>query len=164
MRSNRGFTLIELAVVLFVLGLILWIAIPRLSRIGDPGRDAVFRDLSAESEAAYDLSLFEKRETRLVLNPAAGTYEFRLPDRNADASHPREFGPRLTVTGIRIEGEDRPLDIPTEIRYLPGGRVPTAWIYFRDAGDEAHPTRWTLRLNPFNGSMKVTEGTVRDNG
>jgi prepilin-type N-terminal cleavage/methylation domain-containing protein len=163
-RSNRGFTLVELAVVLFVLGLVLWIAIPRLSRIGDPGRDAVFRDLSAESEAAYDLSLFEKREARLVLDPAAGTYDFRVPGRTGDTARPREFGSKLTVTGIRVEGEDRPLDIPTEIRYLPGGRVPTVWIYFQDGNDEAHPTRWTLRLNPFNGSMKVTEGTVTDNG
>src|SRR3990172_1982768 len=77
----RGFTLVELAVVLFVLGLVLWVALPRLSRIGEPGRDAVFRALSGASEAAYDLSLFEKRETRLVLHPSDGTYEFLHPDR-----------------------------------------------------------------------------------
>ncbi|MDP2658033.1 MAG: prepilin-type N-terminal cleavage/methylation domain-containing protein, partial [Candidatus Deferrimicrobium sp.] len=70
--SNRGFTLVELAVVLFVLGLVLWVALPRLSRVGEPDRDTVFRALSAASEAAYDLSLFEKRETRLVLHPSDG--------------------------------------------------------------------------------------------
>jgi prepilin-type N-terminal cleavage/methylation domain-containing protein len=160
----RGFTLVELAVVLFVLGLVLWVALPRLSRVGEPDRDTVFRTLSAGSEAAYDLSLFEKRETRLVLHPAEGTYEFVHPDRPAEEKRTLEFGSRLTVTGIIIEGEDRPLDIPTEIRYLPGGRVTPARIFFRDDGGGNTPSKWTLRLSTFDGSMKVIEGTVREDG
>jgi general secretion pathway protein H len=164
MRSCRGFTLVELAVVLFVLGLVLWVALPRLSNVGEPGRDTVFRNLSAGSESAYDLSLFEKRETRLVLHPSEGTYEFVLPDRQDEEKHALEFGSRLSVTGIRVEGEDRPLDIPTEIRYLPGGRVASARIFFRDNGGGNTPTEWTLRLNPFDGSMTVLEGTVREDG
>jgi len=162
-RGPRGFTLVELAVVLFVLGLVLWVALPRLSRVGEPGRDAVFRTLSGASEAAYDLSLFEKRETRLVLHPADGTYEFVQPDRPSEARQTHEFGSRLSVTGIRIEGEDRPLDLPTEIRYLPGGRVTSARIFFRDDGGDS-PSQWTLRLSTFDGSMTILEGTVREDG
>jgi prepilin-type N-terminal cleavage/methylation domain-containing protein len=164
MSSSRGFTLVELAVVLFVLGLILWTVVPRLSRVGDPGRDAVFRDLAAGSEEAFDISLFEKRETRLVLVPSAGTYEFRRSDRSEETTRTREFGPRLSVTGIRIEGEDRPLDIPTEIRYLPGGRVPSSWIFIQETGGGESLSRWTLRINPFDGTLKILEGTVRDDG
>jgi prepilin-type N-terminal cleavage/methylation domain-containing protein len=163
MRS-KGFTLVELAVVLFVLGLVLWVALPRLSRMGEPDRDTVFRVLSADTEAAYDLSLFEKRETRLVLHPDAGTYQFLHPDRPAEEKRPMEFGSRLTVTGILVEGVDRPLDIPTEIRFLPGGRVTAARIFFRDDGGGNTPSLWTLRLNPFDGSMKILEGTVREDG
>jgi prepilin-type N-terminal cleavage/methylation domain-containing protein len=161
----RGFTLVELAVVLFVLGLVLWVALPRFSRIGDPDRDTVFRALSAGSEAAYDLSLFEKRETRLVLHPSGGTYEFVHPDRPAEEKRPLEFGSRLSVTGILIEGVDRPLDLPTEIRYFPGGRVTAARIFLRDDGGGGNiPSQWTLRLSPFDGSIKVLEGTVREDG
>ena len=94
----RGFTLVELAVVLFVLGLVLWVALPRLSRLGEPDRDTVFRTLSAGSEAAYDLSLFEKRESRLVLLPSAGTYEFVRPDHPAEEKHPLPFGSQLSVS------------------------------------------------------------------
>ncbi len=163
--SNRGFTLVELAVVLFVLGLVLWVALPRLSHVGEPGRDTVFRALSGASEAAYDLSLFEKRETRLVLHPSAGTYEFLHPDRPTEEKRTLEFGSRLSVTGIRIEGEDRPLDLPTEIRYLPGGRVTSARIFFRDDGGGGNaPSQWTLRLSTFDGSMKILEGTVQEDG
>ncbi len=166
MKSSRaGFTLVELAVVLFVLGLVLWVALPRLSHVGEPDRNTVFRALSAGSEAAYDLSLFEKRETRLVLRPSDGTYAFLHPDRPTEEKRTLEFGPRLSVTGILIEGEDRPLDLPTEIRYLPGGRVASARIFFRDDGAGGNaPSQWTLRLNPFDGSMTVIEGTVREDG
>jgi prepilin-type N-terminal cleavage/methylation domain-containing protein len=164
MRSKAGFSLVELAVVLFVLGLVLWVALPRFSRIGEPDRDTIFRVLSADSEAAYDLCLFEKRETRLVLHPDTGTYEFLHPDRPADAKRSQEFGSRLSVTGILVEGVDRPLDIPTEIRYLPGGRVTSARIFFRDDGGGNTPSQWTLRISTFDGSMKILEGTVREDG
>ena len=160
----RGFTLVELAVVLFVLGLVLWVALPRLAHVGEPDRDTVFRSLSAGSEAAYDRSLFEKRETRLVLHPADGTYEFVRPDRPAETKRTLEFGSRLSVTGILIEGVDRPLDIPTEIRYLPGGRVAAARIFLRDEGGGSAPSQWTLRLSPFDGSIRILEGTVREDG
>jgi len=59
---------------------------------------------------------------------------------------------------------DRPLDIPTEIRYLPGGRVTAARIFIRDDGGGNTPSLWTLRLSPFDGSFKILEGTVRENG
>ena len=164
-RSGRGgFTLVELAAVLFVLGLLLWVAIPRMSLLGDPGREAVFRDLAAGSEAAYDAALFEKRESRLILRPDAGTYEFRRADRDDAPARPQEFGPRLTVTGIRVEGEDRLLDIPTEIRYRAGGLVPSARVYLTDTGETDRPSRWTLRLEPYDGTFTVLEGTVRDDG
>lgn len=159
MRNNRGFTLIELSVVLFVLGLILWLAAPRLASVGEPDRNGVFRNLATGSEEAFDLALFEKRETRLVLDPAAGTYRFHFPGGKKDAPS-RPLGSRLTITGIRIDGSDRPLDIVTEIPYLPGGRVPAARIFFRDSGTEGRPTEWTLKINPFDGSVDVLSGTV----
>ena len=161
MIDRRGFTLVELTAVLFVLGLILWIVVPRLSRLGDPGRDAVFRDLASGSEQAFDASLFEKRETRLVLIPSYGTYEFRNPNLVNNEQRPRELGSNLAVTSIRIGGEERPLDLPTEIRYQPGGRVPDARILLLDSSNKNNPTEWTLRLNPWDGSISVLEGAVR---
>jgi prepilin-type N-terminal cleavage/methylation domain-containing protein len=159
MRTNRGFTLIELSVVLFVLGLIFWLAAPRLSSVGEPGRNGVFRSLSTGSEEAFDLALFEKRETRLVIDPEAGTYQFRIAGDQKEVP-PKPLGARLAITGIRIENEDRPLDIVTEIRYLPGGRVPAARIFFRDSGTEGEPTDWTLKISPVDGSVDVLSGTV----
>lgn len=156
---DSGFTLIELSVVLFVLGLVLWLAVPRLANVGEPGRNEVFRELAANSEEAFDLALFEKRETRLILDPAARTYRFQVSG-GKKTSPPKPLGSRLAITGIRIENEDRPLDLVTEIRYLPGGKVPAARIFFRDGGTERDSTDWTLKINPFDGSVDVLSGTV----
>lgn len=156
---DRGFTLIELSVVLFILGLILWLAAPRIADVGEPGRNAVFRELAANSEEAFDLALFEKRETRLILDPVAGTYRFQIAG-GKKTSPPKPLGNRMAISGIRIENEDRPLDMITEIRYLPGGKVPAARIFFRDGGTDRESTDWTLRINPFDGSIDVLPGTV----
>ncbi len=158
-KNNRGFTLIELSVVLFLLGLLMWIAVPRVATMGDPGRDGVFRDIASGSEATFDLALFEKREGRLVLDPVEGTYQFRgTEDKNPPG--PKPLGSRLTITGIQVDGSDRPMDLVTEIRYLPGGRVSAARIFLRDSGEEGRTTDWTLRFNPFDGTVDVLEGTV----
>jgi prepilin-type N-terminal cleavage/methylation domain-containing protein len=159
-KREGGFTLVELAVVLFVMGLVFWLTMPHLAEVGEPDRGTVFRRLAAGSEEAFDLSLFEKREARLILDPAAGTYRFSTADGKKFPPAPKPLGSRLSITGIRIENTDRPLDIATEIIYLPGGKVPAARIFFRDAAPGGDSTDWTLRINPFDGSVDVLEGTV----
>ncbi|MGE5188514.1 MAG: prepilin-type N-terminal cleavage/methylation domain-containing protein, partial [Gemmatimonadota bacterium] len=154
----RGFTLVELAVVLLVLGLIVWIAAPRLATIGGRSRDAVFRDFAGGSEAAFDLALFEKRDVRLVIDPVAGTYAFLAAGREADASQTRTVGNGLAISGVQVDGEERPPDMATEIRYRPGGRVPLTRIFFRETGGNGKGAEWTLTINPFDGSVDVQEG------
>src|SRR3990172_6171405 len=71
-----------------------------------------------------------------------------------------ELSEGLTITGVRVEGEDRPPDIVTEIRYLPGGKIPAFRIFFRESGGGANPPEWTLRVNPTDGSVDILEGNV----
>lgn len=160
MHNRAGFTLIELSVVLFLLGLFLWLVAPRLSALGSPSRETVFREIAAGSEEAFDTALFEKKEVRLLIDPAAGTYRFRTAEESGDATPGKPFGETLSVTGIRVGGEDRPPDVATEIRYLPGGKVPDTRIFFRDGGAGGEPTLWTLHLHPVDGTVEVLEGTV----
>ncbi len=157
-RSSRGFTLVELAAVLLVLGLIVWIVAPRLASIGGRDRAAVFREFAAGSEAAFDLALFEKKEVRLVIDPPAGTFVFVAAGRSADASQPRGIGDALSITGIQVDGEDRPPDMAAEIRYRPGGRVPMTRVYFLEKTRRGDGPKWTLKINPFDGSVDVIEG------
>ncbi len=158
--SSPGFTFVELSIVLFVLGLLLWLVVPRVSTVIGPDRDTVFREIAAGSEAAFDKALFEKREVRFVIDPAAGTYRFRGTEDQGPLPPPRGLSEGLSVTGVRVEGEDRPPDIVTEIRYLPGGKIPAFRIFFRESDGGANPPEWTLRFNPYDGSVDILEGNV----
>ncbi|MGB3400435.1 MAG: prepilin-type N-terminal cleavage/methylation domain-containing protein [Candidatus Deferrimicrobiaceae bacterium] len=158
--SSAGFTLIELSVVLFVLGLMLWLVVPRLATVMGPDRNTVFREIAAGSEEAFDTALFEKQEVRLVIDPTAGTYRFQVTAKSGAQQPPRSMAEGLSITGIRVDGEDRPPDLVTEIRYLPGGKVPAFRIFFRESGEGGAPPEWTLRVNPHDGSVDVLEGNV----
>lgn len=162
-NGSAGFTLVELSIVLFILGLILWTVTPRLARLGATGRDAAIRSFSADSEAAYDASLFEKKEWRLLIDPRSGSYRFFSPGSGREPSDPRDFGTGVSVTGISVEGEDRSLESVTEIRYLPGGRMADTLIRIRDASNEASPSDWTLHLDPTSGSVDLLEGSFSGN-
>ncbi len=156
----RGFTLIELAVVLFVLGLLLWLAAPRFSALTGKSREDRFREFAAGSEEAFDLSLFGKREVRLVVDPAGGTWQYRIPDPPGSPPSPSPFGEGVSVSGIRIEGEDRPPDLVTEIPYRPGGRVPETRIFLAERGPGEKAAEWTLRIRPADGSVEILDGRV----
>ena len=158
--NSAGFTLIELSVVLFVLGLMLWLVIPRFATIMGPDRNTVFREIAAGSEEAFDMALFEKQEVRFVIDPSAGTFRFQVAGESGPRQRPRSLAEGLTITGIRVDGEDRPPDIVTEILYLPGGKVPAFRIFFRESGGGGAPPEWTLRVNPYDGSVDVLEGNV----
>ena len=158
--NSAGFTLIELSVVLFVLGLMLWLVVPRFGAVMGPDRNTVFRNIAAGSEEAFDTALFEKREVRFLIDPAAGTYRFQVTDESGAPPPPRSMPEGLSITGVRVEGEDRPPDIVTEILYLPGGKVPAFRIFFRESGEGGTPPEWTLRVNPYDGSVDVLEGNV----
>jgi prepilin-type N-terminal cleavage/methylation domain-containing protein len=161
-RSSTGFTLIEFSVVLFLLGLLLWLVVPRLSAVVGPDRNTVFREIAAGSEEAFDTALFEKKEVRFVVDPSEGTYRFQIQGEGAPTAPPRNLSEGLAITGVRIENEDRPSDIVTEIRYLPGGKVPSFRIFFRESRGGGNPPEWTLRVNPYDGSVDVLEGNVTD--
>jgi prepilin-type N-terminal cleavage/methylation domain-containing protein len=158
--DRGGFTLVELAAVLFVLGLLLALAAPRLSGFGAPTRERVLRSFSMAAEGAYDAALLTKRERRLVLDPPAGTWRFTDPSSpEGGGSAPESFSP-LVLDGIFVDGEERRMDAPTEVRFLPGGTVPPLRLRLRDEGGGAAAGVWTLLLDPWSGTVEVREGDV----
>jgi general secretion pathway protein H len=162
-RSASGFTLVELSIVLFVLGLVLWIVAPRLSAVGGVSRSAAFRTFSSNSEAAFDGALFEKKEWILLLDPKASSYRFIVPGGKREPGDPLDFGTGVTVTGLTVEGDERSLESIAEIRYLPGGKVAEAFIRLRDASRDGTASDWTLHLDPTSGSVDVLEGSFSKN-
>ncbi len=63
-RSRSGFTLIELAVVLFILSVLVAILLPRLPRTSDSRNREALRRLAASVQALYEEATFKKKAWR----------------------------------------------------------------------------------------------------
>ena len=60
-RSRAGFTLIELAVVLFILSLAVAFLLPRLPGLDTGRKNAALRRLSASVQRLHEEALFKKK-------------------------------------------------------------------------------------------------------
>ena len=60
-RYDAGFTLIELAVVLFILSAAVAILLPRLPSLDTGRKNAALRRLSASVQALHEEALFKKK-------------------------------------------------------------------------------------------------------
>ncbi len=60
-RPRAGFSLVELAVVLFILSVAISILLPRLPGLERSRRDAALRRLSGAVQALHEEALFKKK-------------------------------------------------------------------------------------------------------
>jgi len=166
-----GFTLIELSVVIFILGLSLAFVLPRLMSLSEAELKHGSRRLSGTLRYLFDQAAFAKTMYILRCDIKDGTYwvEYCLPE--VEPPHKLQCWEDRALLGkktrlpfgvrfqdVEIMGEK--LGPDTEggaiIPFFPDGYVPPAYIHIQDQRDKS----FTLQLNPVTGRVKVLEGYV----
>lgn len=155
--SSRGFTLVELCVVLFLIGLFSALLVPRLDRFGQGELDAAARKLRGTVKFVFNEAALTGREHRLACDLERGTYRAMVlqPD-----------GQLIELPGVGRQGR-----LPDGIRFqdlsLRGrGTFSTGEVTLR-----IHPTGWldetvihlkdqtgaqrTLRIAPLSGLADI---------
>ncbi len=164
-QGSRGFTLIELAVVIVILGVIMVLVIPTFGELSGANLRRSSRHLTAAirflredaqaKKAVYRLS-FDIPNGRYWAEGLAVTVEKTVEFKRLGSSLAYESGlfGRTTFRDIRVPGHpDEPY-----ILFTPDGWVEKAYIHIRDGGDKDY----TLIVNPLTGNTELVEGYVEE--
>ena len=164
MSDKRGFTLIELAVVIFLLGAFFLVAIPRFKDIADVNIKSASRRLSSLIRLLYNEAAFKKKLYKLEFDVGNGEYWVEVQDGN-EFVIPNDpiLGRKKLPEGVYFK------DITTQrstgrtlergdlfILFMPTGFVEPAVIHL----EAESGANYTIATKPYTGGTIVIDEYV----
>jgi prepilin-type N-terminal cleavage/methylation domain-containing protein len=163
---GRGFTLLELAVVLFLMGLLLTIAMPYFGSLQSSQMRSEARRLASRANYLYEEAGAQKVILRLTFDLANnGYFASRLdPFAKKPAFHP-ETGPAgvrvvmptgIWIRDVTVQGLGTFQRGLVSAQFYPGGYVDATLIHLADSKGEV----FTLAIDPFSGHVSIVRGDL----
>jgi prepilin-type N-terminal cleavage/methylation domain-containing protein len=164
-NADRGFTLIELTVVIVILGVMLALIIPRLGELGEANLKKSCRHLTGMIRFLHDESQATKDEYRLRFDVHEGRYWVEVLNKMSEkAGEYKRFSSEM-ATEATLAGQTTFRDVtvvshPDDpfIRFTPDGWVEPALIHLRDGEGRD----FTLMIKPLTGDTELREGYVEE--
>lgn len=160
LRSSRGFTLLEMILVLFLLVGLLGIVVPRMSFGENVG--SVGRKLVGTIRSLQGMAMLTQKTVRLYLDLDRGLYWPMVLDGNEEKV-PIDA---LWATPLTLPESIRFLDVATgqgrresgraDFYLYPSGRIDTATIHVVDASNNL----LGIMIEPVTGSIKVSDERI----
>jgi prepilin-type N-terminal cleavage/methylation domain-containing protein len=168
--GSRGFTLIELAVVMFVIGLIMTIAMPYFGSLQSSQMRSEARRLASRANYLYQEAGAQKVLLRLTFDLSNNGYFVTRMDPFSDRPAFRpETGPAgvrvilpagISIRDVTVEGQGTVARGIVSSQFYPGGSVDATVIHLADEKGEV----FTLSINPFSGRVAILRGDFKPNG
>jgi prepilin-type N-terminal cleavage/methylation domain-containing protein len=166
-RINSGFTLLELAVVMFVMGLIMMIALPYINGLKDSELRSEVRRLASRANYLSQEAAAQKVMIRLSFDLTNNRYFVTRLDPFADKpQYVAERGPAgeivtlpagIHLRDVWVDGTGDITRGTAVTQYYPGGNVDATVIHLVDDRGEV----FTLGIEPDNGRVAISSGDVR---
>jgi type II secretion system protein H len=160
---HRGFTLIELTVVIVILGVMLALIIPRLGELGEANLKRSARHLTGMIRFLKDESQARKAVFRLRFDVHGGRYWTEVMTQTTDQTvefkrYSSEMASEGSLSGQTTFRDVRVSSHPDDpyIQFTPDGWVESAFIYLRDGSDRD----FTLLVTPLAGDTELRDGHV----
>ena len=162
-RSNRGFTLVELAMVMLVLSIVAAVAMPRIGGMLDRqnmrrtinvvrGTVRYLQARAALTKRVYRLTFDLDRQTM----SACYLTEDECTDERNRVLREYHFPDAAQVQDVINGLGEKTLDGKAATHFHPSGIADPSIIHLRGFGTE----RMTLRIEPLTGRLKVIDGYV----
>lgn len=167
---SGGFTLLELAVVLFIMGLVMMIAMPYFGGLRNSQLKSEARRLASRSNYLYEEAGAQKVLLRLNfdldhnsyfitrLDPFALEPEFR-PETGA-AGGVANLPADVRIRDVWVEGAGDFRRGRISAQFYPNGIADAAVIHLADSEGSV----MTLAINPFNGRTAIARGDLSRQG
>src|SRR3990170_2754269 len=127
-KLNRGYTLIELSLIILLIGVILVFVLPKLDNIGDTKLRTTARQLAGKIQSLYDESVLKKKPYQIVFDITNRTYSFsQISDEESstlsDSAQETGLPDRVYIKDIVMETEGKITEGKVVIRFYPDGYV-----------------------------------------
>jgi general secretion pathway protein H len=168
--SSAGFTLLELAVVIFLMGLMLSLVMPYLGGFGRATLRSQARRLAGRATFMYDEAAGHKIVLRLTFNLDMNVYAVaRLdpyalrpvfqPD-DSPAGSPVMLPPTVHIRDVTVEGIGTAKKGSIATTFYPEGYVDGTIVHMEDNSGHV----MTLIFSPLTGHVAITQGDVMPPG
>lgn len=157
--NNRGFTLVELTVVLFIIALTVSITLPLLGKVGNADLHTAGRRLAGTIKYLYNEAVLEKTTYRLVFDIEHGVYRAerqketgewsQLPDRMGE----RQLPGSVAIKRISINGRGSFTTGEVTMQIYPVGWLDETALFLQDGKYQQ-----TLRISALTGTTEFYDG------
>lgn len=167
---NAGFTLLELSLVLFILGLLVTVLLPRFGDMGSARLESSARRLAALARYLNGEAAFSGQVYRIRYDLGEQTYAVQVlvPSREATEfvadpspmSQPVKLPPGIAFADVRVSQAGRMNTGQVFTHFYPQGYVDPTVVHLRDQRERM----MTVMIPPITGEAKVYEGYVDGTG
>src|SRR3989304_837113 len=157
-KLNRGYTLIELSLIILLIGVILVFVLPKLDNIGDTKLRTTARQLAGKIQSLYDESVLKKKPYQIIFDISNRTYTFsQIRDEEtsilSDSGQETSLSDKVYIKDIVMETEGKITEGKVAIRFYPDGYVEKKTIHLSDGKKD-----YTLATAPLTCKVKISEG------
>ncbi len=165
---SRGFTLLEIAVVLFLMGLMMLIAMPYMGGYRHAQMKSEVRKLAGRAVYLYDEASSRKLVIRLVFDLDRNGYFVQTADPYSmkptfvsDTSTwgaPVQLPPAIRLHDVTVEGAGTFNRGQVATQFYPQGYADATILHIVDASGDV----MTLGIDPLTGAVKIAAGDLSD--
>jgi prepilin-type N-terminal cleavage/methylation domain-containing protein len=165
---NRGFTLLEMMVVIIIIGTIAAIAVPRMNDIFEVNLKSSIRRMIGMIQFAFNESVIKQTPLRLNFSPETGEYWLSAMLSSGDTGQFVEYvtdvvKPQQLPEGVLINDVVTPHDSEKRtdgddifIGFFPTGFVERGVIHLSSRDGR----QFTLVIEPLTGKVNVLDGYI----
>lgn len=159
---NRGYTLIELSIIMILIGIVLLFALPRLGGLEDTKLRSTSRELAGTIQSLFDESVLKKITYQLVFDLTERRYLIteKNPDKEASevidvTNRYKRLPENIFIKDIVTETTRKTTEGRVTIEFYPDGYMEKCIIHISNSKKD-----YTLITTPLTGKVKVLEGYV----